>query len=74
MCILSSMKPGALRAGIWHSSPHPPFACEDAAAVLARRDELQEEDPPIEALRVWVSMRELRRLGCGMSSRSCGMV
>eukprot|EP00438_Fugacium_kawagutii_P034899 Skav224145 [mRNA] locus=scaffold462:305431:314813:- [translate_table: standard] len=32
----------------------------DAAAVLARRDELQEEDPPIEALRVWVSMRELR--------------
>lgn len=33
---------------------------QDAAAVLARRDELQEEDPPIEALRVWVSMRELR--------------
>jgi len=33
---------------------------KDAAAVLARRDELQEEDPPIEALRVWVSMRELR--------------
>ena len=29
--------------------------------MLARRDELQEEDPPIEALRVWVSMRELRR-------------
>ena len=28
--------------------------------MLARRDELQEEDPPIEAMRVWVSMRELR--------------
>lgn len=33
---------------------------KDACAVLARRDELQEEDPPIEALKVWSSMRELR--------------
>eukprot|EP00931_Biecheleriopsis_adriatica_P007640 TRINITY_DN108905_c0_g1_i1.p1 TRINITY_DN108905_c0_g1~~TRINITY_DN108905_c0_g1_i1.p1 ORF type:complete len:547 (+),score=178.60 TRINITY_DN108905_c0_g1_i1:239-1642(+) len=33
---------------------------KDAAAVLARRDELQEEDPPIEALRVWASLREMR--------------
>ncbi|CAJ1337569.1 unnamed protein product, partial [Effrenium voratum] len=33
---------------------------KDAAAVLARRDELQEEDPPMEAMRVWTSMRELR--------------
>ncbi|CAK9078825.1 unnamed protein product [Durusdinium trenchii] len=33
---------------------------DDACAVLARRDELQEEDPPIEALKVWSSMRELR--------------
>mmetsp|Transcript_73471 Transcript_73471/g.132300 ORF Transcript_73471/g.132300 Transcript_73471/m.132300 type:complete len:541 (-) Transcript_73471:163-1785(-) len=34
---------------------------KDAAAVLARRDELQEEDPPIEALRVWASLRDLRQ-------------
>lgn len=39
---------------------------EDAAAVLARRDELQEEGPPVEALRVWNSMLQLRP----MSSRS----
>mmetsp|Transcript_121878 Transcript_121878/g.272417 ORF Transcript_121878/g.272417 Transcript_121878/m.272417 type:complete len:578 (+) Transcript_121878:2-1735(+) len=34
---------------------------KDAAAVLARRDELQEEDPPLEALRVWASLRDLRQ-------------
>jgi len=33
---------------------------KDAAAVLARRDELLEEDPPIEALRVWASLRDMR--------------
>jgi len=41
----------------------PRMRWKDAAAVLARRDELQEEDPPIEALRVWSSMRELRLAG-----------
>lgn len=33
---------------------------KDVAAVLARRDELQEEAPPVEALRVWASLRDLR--------------
>jgi len=33
---------------------------KDALSVLARRDELQEEDPPLEALRVWSSLREMR--------------
>jgi len=33
---------------------------KDAAMTLARRDELQEEDPPLEALRVWSSLCELR--------------
>jgi len=33
---------------------------KDALSVLARRDELQEEDPPLEALRVWTSLREMR--------------
>ena len=28
--------------------------------MLARRDELHEEDPPIEALKVWTTMRDLR--------------
>eukprot|EP00439_Symbiodinium_sp_Y106_P039193 s2043_g4.t2 len=39
----------------------PRMRWKDATAVLARRDELQEEEPPIEALRVWASMRELRQ-------------
>jgi len=33
---------------------------KDAAAILERKDELQEEDPPLEAMRVWASLRELR--------------
>lgn len=38
----------------------PRLRWKDAAAILARRDELQEEDPPLEAMRVWSSLRELR--------------
>lgn len=34
---------------------------KDATAVLARRDELQEEEPPVEALRVWCSLRDMRK-------------
>merc|ERR1712176_664467 len=33
---------------------------KDAAAILARRDELHEEEPPLEALRVWASLRDLK--------------
>jgi hypothetical protein len=39
----------------------PRLRWKDACAVLARRDELQEEDPPLEALRVWASLRDLRQ-------------
>lgn len=35
---------------------------KDAAAILASRDELQEEDPPLEALRVWTSLRDIRHV------------
>mmetsp|Transcript_50070 Transcript_50070/g.91654 ORF Transcript_50070/g.91654 Transcript_50070/m.91654 type:complete len:678 (-) Transcript_50070:126-2159(-) len=38
----------------------PRLRWKDAATVLAKRDELQEEDPPIEALRVWSSLRDLK--------------
>merc|ERR1712187_332373 len=34
---------------------------KDAVAILARRDELQEEEPPLEALRVWASLRDLKQ-------------
>eukprot|EP00747_Dinoflagellata_sp_TGD_P165817 gnl/TRDRNA2_/TRDRNA2_187702_c0_seq1.p1 gnl/TRDRNA2_/TRDRNA2_187702_c0~~gnl/TRDRNA2_/TRDRNA2_187702_c0_seq1.p1 ORF type:complete len:690 (+),score=184.49 gnl/TRDRNA2_/TRDRNA2_187702_c0_seq1:66-2072(+) len=33
---------------------------KDAKEVLARLDELDKEDPPLEALRVWSSLRDLR--------------
>eukprot|EP00929_Paragymnodinium_shiwhaense_P036450 TRINITY_DN19533_c0_g1_i1.p1 TRINITY_DN19533_c0_g1~~TRINITY_DN19533_c0_g1_i1.p1 ORF type:complete len:619 (+),score=236.26 TRINITY_DN19533_c0_g1_i1:133-1989(+) len=33
---------------------------KDALRILKKRDELQEEDPPLEALRVWASLRELK--------------
>lgn len=33
---------------------------KDAAAILSKRDELHEEDPPLEALRVWSSLRDLK--------------
>uniref|UniRef100_A0A7S0B6J5 Uncharacterized protein n=1 Tax=Pyrodinium bahamense TaxID=73915 RepID=A0A7S0B6J5_9DINO len=33
---------------------------KDAEAILVKRDELQDEEPPLEALRVWASLRDLR--------------
>jgi len=38
----------------------PRLRWKDAAAILAKRDELHEEDPPLEALRVWASLRDLK--------------
>lgn len=38
----------------------PRLRWKDAAAILAKRDELWEEDPPLEALRVWASLRDLK--------------
>lgn len=38
----------------------PRLRWKDAAAILDKRDEIQEEDPPLEALRVWSSLRNLR--------------
>jgi len=38
----------------------PRMRWKDAAAILAKRDELWEEDPPLEALRVWASLRDLK--------------
>jgi len=33
---------------------------KDAKKILLRKDELQEEEPPLEALRVWSSLRDLK--------------
>lgn len=38
----------------------PRLRWKDAAAILGKREELGEEDPPLEALRVWASLRDLR--------------
>jgi hypothetical protein len=38
----------------------PRLRWKDAAAILDKRDEIQEEDPPLEALRVWTSLRDLK--------------
>lgn len=38
----------------------PGLEWKDAVAILAQRDELHEEDPPVEALRVWVAVRDLQ--------------
>uniref|UniRef100_A0A7S2HEX4 Uncharacterized protein n=1 Tax=Zooxanthella nutricula TaxID=1333877 RepID=A0A7S2HEX4_9DINO len=34
---------------------------KDAMTIMARKDELQEEHPPLDALRVWSSLRELKQ-------------
>lgn len=33
---------------------------KDVVAILARKDELQEDEPPLDALRVWAALRELK--------------
>lgn len=38
----------------------PRLRWKDAAAIMAKRDELHEEDPPLEALRVWASLRDIK--------------
>jgi len=38
----------------------PRLRWKDAAYILAKRDELHEEDPPLETLRVWASLRDLK--------------
>jgi len=38
----------------------PRMRWKDAAAILEKRDELHEEDPPLEALRVWASLRDMK--------------
>lgn len=38
----------------------PRLRWKDAMAILAKRDELMEEDPPLEALRIWASIRDIK--------------